>query len=135
MGYLNQIEQNPILKKLRIQGFRLTKAHQTIVHLLSNSEAPLSLSDIQKNLANSNIRVDRTTVYRETLFLKDQKMICEIRLGGGKKGYKACLDDHHHHLICLHCNKVEEIVLRKTLPPPGKGDLTSEKFQSVESFT
>jgi Fur family ferric uptake transcriptional regulator len=112
-----QIEHKEILKKLRTEGFRLTRARQSIIDLLSASNVPLSLADIKKNLAKKDIRADRTTIYREVLFLKGKKMICEIPVGGGRKGYKVCQDVHHHHLICVQCNKVEEMVFKKTLAP------------------
>ena len=113
----NQVEQKEILKRLKIEGFRLTRARKSIVDLLSLRSISLSLTDIKKNLEKSNVRADRTTIYREILFLKKQGVICEIPVGGGRKGYKVCRDTHHHHLICIRCNKVEEMVFKKTLAP------------------
>lgn len=103
------------MKKLRNEGFRLTRARQSIVDLLTTSNAPLSLTDIKKNLEERDVKADRTTIYREVLFLKGKKMLCEIPIGGGKRGYKVCQDNHHHHLICVRCGKVEPVVFRKTL--------------------
>jgi Fur family ferric uptake transcriptional regulator len=113
----NRIEHKEILKKLRTEGFRLTRARQSIIDILSASNVPLSLTNIKKNLEKKDIRADRTTIYREVLFLKGKKMLCEIPMGRGKRGYKVCQDNHHHHLICVHCNKVEEMVFKKTLAP------------------
>lgn len=113
----NRIEHKEILKKLRTEGFRLTRARQSIIDLLSASNVPLSLTDVKKNLVKKGVRADRTTIYREVLFLKGKKMICEIPIGMGKRGYKVCQDEHHHHLICVRCNKVEEMVFKKTLAP------------------
>lgn len=115
MPHSNQIQQNPLLRKLKIQGYRLTKVRQFIVDLLVNSQAPVSLSEIKENLTRNNIRADRTTIYREVIFLKGKKMICEIPVGGSKRGYKVCQDEHHHHLICVRCNKAEPMVFKKTL--------------------
>jgi len=112
----NQVEQKEILKRLKIEGFRLTRARKSIVDLLSLRSISLSLTDIKKNLEKSNVRADRTTIYREILFLKKQGVICEIPVGGGRKGYKVCRDaHHHHHLICIRCHKVEEIVFKRSL--------------------
>mgnify|MGYP001575683582 CR=1 FL=1 len=111
----NRIEHKEIVKRLRTEGFRLTRARQSIIGILSKSDIPLSLTDIKKNLEKKDIKADRTTIYREVLFLKGKKMICEIPVGGGRKGYKVCQDEHHHHLICVRCKKVEPVVFRKTL--------------------
>ncbi len=111
----DQIQKDPLLRKLKIQGCRLTQVRQFIVHLLSNSPIPPSLSEINENLTRNHIRANRTTIYREIIFLKGKRMICEIPMGGGKKGYKICQDEHHHHLICVRCKKVEPMVFRKPL--------------------
>jgi Fur family ferric uptake transcriptional regulator len=111
----NQIERKEILNRLRTEGFRLTRARQSIINILSTGNVPLSLTDVKKNLVKKGVKADRTTIYREVLFLKGKKMLCEILVGGGRKGYKVCRDVHHHHLICVCCNKVEEMVFRKTL--------------------
>jgi Fur family ferric uptake transcriptional regulator len=113
----NQIENEEILKKLRDEGFRLTRARQSIIDILSTGNVPLSLTDVKKNLIKKGVRADRTTIYREILFLKKQEVICEIPVGSGRKGYKICQDAHHHHLICVRCNKVEEMIFKKTLAP------------------
>jgi Fur family ferric uptake transcriptional regulator len=110
-----RIEQKEIVKKLRTEGFRLTRARQSIIDILSTGTVPLSLADIKKNLEKKDVKADRTTIYREVLFLKGKNMLCEIPIGRGKKGYKVCQDKHHHHLICVRCNRVEPVVLRRTL--------------------
>jgi Fur family ferric uptake transcriptional regulator len=113
----NCVEHEGIMKKLRTEGFRLTRARQSIIDILSTSNVPLSLTDIKKNLEKKDVRADRTTVYREVLFLRGKKMICEIPVRRGRKGYKVCQGAHHHHLICVRCNKVDEMVFKKTLVP------------------
>lgn len=111
----NRIEHKEILKRLRAEGFRLTRARQSIIDILSSGAVPLSLTDIKKNLEKKDVRADRTTIYREVLFLKGKNMLCEIPVGMGRRGYKVCQDNHHHHLICIRCNKVEPVVFKKTL--------------------
>ena len=130
----NRIEHKDVLKKLRTDGFRLTRARKSIVDLLSFGSIPLSLTDIKKNLEKRDIWADRTTIYREILFLKKRGAICEIPVGGGRKGYKVCQDAHHHHLICVRVQSVEEYGIQKNLVTrTGDGDLSTKGFQSVGS--
>jgi len=128
----NRIEHKEIVKKLRTEGFRLTRARQSIIDILSTGNVPLSLTDIKKNLEKKDIKADRTTVYREVLFLKKQGVICEIPVGGGRKGYKVCRDAHHHHLICIRCNKVEEIAFKKTLLSKEKEVSQQKNFKVLD---
>jgi Fur family ferric uptake transcriptional regulator len=109
------IEHKAVVEKLRAEGFRLTRARQSIIEALSTGTVPLSLTDIKKSLEKKHIKADRTTVYREVLFLKRKKMLCEIPIGAGKRRYKVCQDNHHHHLICIRCNRVEPVAFKKNL--------------------
>ncbi len=111
----NRVEPKEILKKLRGNGFRITTARKSIIEILSLKHDAVTLTELKKHLETRNVRADRTTIYREILFLKKQGTICEIPIGGGKKGYKICEDGHHHHLICIRCNKVEEVVFKRGL--------------------
>ncbi|MGQ9638641.1 MAG: Fur family transcriptional regulator [Thermodesulfobacteriota bacterium] len=120
MSTKSQVEPKKILKKLRGSGFRITPARKSIIDTLSVKNNTVSLAGLKKHLEERNVRVDRTTIYREILFLKKQGMICEIPMDEGKRGYKICEDGHHHHLICIRCNKVEGIVLKNTLYPQEK---------------
>jgi len=107
--------EQKILRNLKADGYRLTRVRKTLVDSLSKTHTPLSMPDLKMSLSEQGVPCDRTTIYREILFLKKRGVICEIPFGRGRKGYKACQDTHHHHLICVRCNKVEEIVLKKTL--------------------
>lgn len=128
----NEIEDRRILRKLRSGGFRLARARKSIVDLVSFGNVPFPLTGIKKNLEKGNVRADRTTIYRKILFLKKQGVICEIPLRGGKKGYKICEEGHHHHLICIQCNKVEDIVLKNTLDLQGKEIARQRGFKVME---
>ena len=128
----NQIEPKEILKKLRGNGFRITPARKSIIDILSVKHDTFSLTELKKHLETRNVRADRTTIYREILFLKKQGTICEIPIGGGKKGYKICENGHHHHLICIRCNKVEEIVLKNALVPQEKEIARQRGFKVLE---
>lgn len=128
----NRVEPKEILKKLRGNGFRITPARKAIIDILSEKQYTVSLTELKKHLETRNARADRTTIYREILFLKKQGTICEIPIGGGKKGYKICEDGHHHHLICIRCNRVEEIVLKNTLLSQEKEIARQRGFQVLD---
>lgn len=104
------IKSETILYKLKNKGHRLTKVRRALVDVFTQSEAPLSALDLQGYLEENNIKVNKTTIYRELNFLSGQKVIHEIHFGDGKSRYRACPDIHHHHVICVRCSRVEELV-------------------------
>lgn len=103
-------DKDTILHGLRKKGHRLTRVRRALVELLTADSSPLSALDLLGSLEEKGIRVNRTTVYRELGFLRDQRVIHEIQFGDGKMRYRICPDIHHHHVICLGCSRVEEIV-------------------------
>jgi Fe2+ or Zn2+ uptake regulation protein len=128
----NRVDPKEILKKLRGNGFRITPARKSIIDILSVKHDTVSLTELKTHLETRNVRADRTTIYREILFLKKQGTICEIPIGGGKKGYKICENGHHHHLICIQCNKIEEIVLKNALVPQEKEIARQRGFKVLD---
>lgn len=126
------IQSTVIVKKLRQKGFRITPARKTIIDILSEKQYTVSLSELKKHLDARNVRADRTTLYREILFLKKQGKICEIPIGGGKKAYKICKEGHHHHLICLRCHRVEEFILKNLLASQEREIVRRKGFKVLD---
>ncbi|MEK7181709.1 MAG: Fur family transcriptional regulator [Patescibacteria group bacterium] len=93
---------------LRAKKMRLTKTRFAFVTLLSESPTPLSVSDILLILQTKGVVVDKTTVYREIERFIALGILEEVSLGDRKKYYELA-SEHHHHLICLECNRVEDI--------------------------
>jgi Fur family ferric uptake transcriptional regulator len=101
-----------VLRDLKTEGHRLTKVRRALIDILSKTDIPLSKTDLKRSLSKERIQCDRTTIYREILFLEKKKIIRAIPLSDGKNRYKICPDHHHHHIICLRCGKTKDVVLR-----------------------
>jgi Fur family ferric uptake transcriptional regulator len=104
-----------ILKDLKSGGHRLTRVRRALIDVLSKTDIPLSMADLKGSLSKEQIQCDRTTIYREILFLEKKGIIRSILLGDGKKRYKMCPVHHHHHIICLRCGRATDVVLRRGL--------------------
>jgi Fur family ferric uptake transcriptional regulator len=102
------------LRDLKTGGHRLTRVRRALIQVFSKTDIPLSMGDVKKSFSDE-IQCDRTTIYREILFLEKKKIIRAIPFGDGKKRYKMCPDHHHHHIICLRCGKAKDVVLRRGL--------------------
>jgi Fur family transcriptional regulator, ferric uptake regulator len=117
-----------LLQAVKDGGHRLTKARRLILAILWSSRRPLSASEILSRLDRRKIRVDKTTVYREIAFLKGLDMVREIQFGEGQQRYELTPEDHHHHIVCVRCRRVDDIVLEKDL------DGAEEKIARLKSF-
>lgn len=124
-----------VLRKLREMGFRETRARKALIELLLNSNQPLAISEIQDNLKKTyKIGTNKTTVYREISFLIDQQVAREVDFGDKKKRYESAIGDHHHHLVCTNCGKIEDFELKQDLQNEEQR-ITSEKKFKVTSHT
>lgn len=94
---------------IQSRGYKITKVRKAIVKIIFDYKKPLSVPDIQKLLIKRGSRVNKTTVYREIYFLLKHGLITEINLSSNIKYYESAYLNHHHHLICDACGKVEEI--------------------------
>jgi Fur family transcriptional regulator, ferric uptake regulator len=103
-----------IINKLKSSGHRITKVRSLIVELFINGDQPLSVQDILDTLEKLNLRVNKTTIYRELEFLGREKIVKEIDFLEGKKRYELN-SKHHHHIICINCKKVEDVDLKMDL--------------------
>lgn len=77
-----------------------------ITKLLSNYSKPVDAGTLVEKL-----KVNKTTVYRQIEKLVNNGVILEVEFGDGKKRYELRSLDHHHHLICNKCGKLEDIEL------------------------
>jgi len=74
-----------------------------ILSLLEKSEFPLSVPDIL-----SKVSANKTTIYRELSGFLANKLVTEVDFGDGKKRYEL-FRNHHHHIVCKKCGKIEDI--------------------------
>ena len=88
-------------------GYRITTARMSLFRTLLNSEA-LSLREI---FEKANSTIDRVSIYRNIELFEKLHIVRRITIGWK---YKLELSDifiaHHHHLTCLGCSKIIDIV-------------------------
>lgn len=90
----------------------MTPSRQTILEIFGTATQPLTSADVLQSLSKKGQKTDKVTVYRELAFLEEQAIITPVQLNGRAKRYELVDLDHHHHLICLKCDKVEDVDVR-----------------------
>lgn len=104
-----------IQQSLKAKGYRTSKTRTALIKALFEAKTPLSAPSIKQLLAETGISADKTTVYRELTMLKNEGHVRELQLGENIKQYELISADHHHHLVCLDCQKIEDVVLERDL--------------------
>lgn len=127
-----------ILAQLKEKGFRITKTRIAVLQMLCSAQAPLSALQILQQLKQQHIQVNKTTVYRELTFLKEQHIIREIEFGDNHSYVELALGEHHHHVRCIQCKRVEDIDVEDQLHLAQQQIAKKSQFQvmnhSLEFF-
>ena len=90
-------------------GLRLTKTRKAFASLFSRSKIPLSVSDILREFRLMRIAVNKTTVYRELERMQSLGIVESMRLRDRRQYYELASREHHHHLVCVRCERVEDV--------------------------
>lgn len=93
---------------LRDAGLRATRQRTTVLDALRGRVQAVTAQDLHAELRAGGEPVGLTTVYRTLSSLAEAGLL-DAFLRDGEQAFRLCSDDHHHHLICEACNRVEEI--------------------------
>jgi Fe2+ or Zn2+ uptake regulation protein len=120
---------NTIYKTIQSKGKRLTRIRKAIIETLFESGCLLSSSDIIFRLKKRKIQPDRSTMYRELIFLTQDNIITKNIIA--HKDYFELPKDHHHHLVCVGCNSVQKVVIGNHLKKQEKKIEKENQFQII----
>jgi Fur family ferric uptake transcriptional regulator len=108
----NRIER--IKKQLHSSSYKLTPQREATVRvLLENEEDHLSAEDVYLLVKEKSPEIGLATVYRTLELLTELKVVDKINFGDGVSRYdlrKEGAAHFHHHLVCMECGTVNEIV-------------------------
>jgi Fur family ferric uptake transcriptional regulator len=94
---------------LLAKGHRNGGARRLVIDLLGEQNCCLSAQDLFDRLRDSGRPVGIASVYRVLELLTSEGLVQRIELGSGIARYEPVHGggDHHHHLVCDSCGKVE----------------------------
>lgn len=103
-----------IKQQLHAHNYKLTPQREATVRvLLENEEDHLSAEDVYLLLKERSPEIGLATVYRTLELLNELKIIHKINFGDGVARYDLNAEGaerFHHHLVCIHCGSVDEIM-------------------------
>jgi Fur family ferric uptake transcriptional regulator len=99
-----------LAKRLRSRGYRLTPQRKAVFEVLAGSEGrPLSPEDVFVLAREEHPGLGLTTVYRTLELFQDLEIALPVHLHGDSRYYEINTGKHHHHMVCISCNRVEVI--------------------------
>lgn len=98
--------------ELNDRGWRLTPQRETILQVFQNlpKGQHLSAEDLYERLQQEGENISLSTIYRTLKLMSRMGILRELELAEGHKHYELNQPSpyHHHHLICVRCNKTIE---------------------------
>jgi Fur family transcriptional regulator, ferric uptake regulator len=98
--------------ELNDRGWRLTPQRETILQVFQNLPEGnhLSAEDLYHYLDKQGENISLSTIYRTLKLMARMGILRELELAEGHKHYEINqpAPHHHHHLICVRCNKTIE---------------------------
>ena len=97
------------LAALLEKGLRQGGARRAVVELLGEQNCCLTAQEILDQLRATDRKVGIASVYRVLDLLVTEGFVQKIELGSGTYRYEPIQagGEHHHHLVCDACGKVE----------------------------
>jgi Fur family ferric uptake transcriptional regulator len=91
------------------QGRRLTRQRVIVARALASAKRALSAQELYERIQASHPTLGRATVYRALEAQVQDGMASRFERGGHVSAYIACDAEHHHHLVCTKCQRVEDL--------------------------
>ena len=95
--------------RLRDAGERVTRQRLIVSDALTAMRRQVTAQELYERLRRSEPRIGRATVFRTLEALVTAGVARRLEQDGHVYGYVACRPEHHHHLACDRCGRVEEI--------------------------
>jgi len=97
--------------ELRAAGLKSTLPRRKILEVMeSRGERHMSAEDIYRSLLESDEDVGLATVYRVLTQFEAAGLVSKHHFEGDHSVYELNQGEHHDHILCVKCGKVEEFV-------------------------
>jgi len=96
-------------QELKKAGLKVTSPRVKILAIIENSENHhLSAEDVYKELLDNKQEIGIATVYRVLTQFEEAGLLVKHNFEDGRSVFEMASEDHHDHMICQKCGKVEE---------------------------
>lgn len=97
----------------RRRGVRWTNQRQVIVETFLTGNEHVTVDELHRKVRALDGSISAATVYRSINMLVEIGVAVKRHFGDGSATFESNLSKQHHdHLVCLSCNKIEEFELQ-----------------------
>lgn len=97
-----------LIKYMEAKGKRNTRQRDLIVEAFFVQGGHITLQDLTRLVQERDSGIGFATVYRTMKLLTEAEVAHEQRFGEGQARYELADLEHHDHLICEQCGRIDE---------------------------
>ena len=98
-------------QQLKEAGLKITVPRVKVLQILEqSSEHHLSAEGVYKALLEQDVDVGLATVYRVLTQFEAAGLVIRHHFEGDHSVFELSQGEHHDHLVCIKCGKVEEFI-------------------------
>lgn len=98
-----------LAKRITARGRRLTDQRLLVAEALAGGREAVSAQELHERLRPRHPRLGLATVYRALEAQVESGMARRLERPGHVSTYVACAPEHHHHLVCVRCQRVDDL--------------------------
>jgi Fur family ferric uptake transcriptional regulator len=98
-----------LASRITARGRRLTRQRVVVAEALARTGAAVSAQELHEQLRRRHPRLGLATVYRALEAQVESGMAQRLERPGHVYAYVACTPEHHHHLVCTVCQRVQDV--------------------------
>ncbi|MCK9859657.1 Fur family transcriptional regulator [Paenibacillus sp. ATY16] len=114
-------------------GWRVTEQRKRLAQIFVDHDGYLSPKDVYDQLSQYYPNVSFDTVYRNLRMLSEMGVLEHFYfIDGGLKFRESCNTHHHHHLICVNCEKTlafDDCPMDLGVKLPGSFKILRHRFE------
>ncbi len=96
---------------IRKAGLKVTLPRMKILEILDNSpQRHMTAEEVYKELLARDEEIGLATVYRVLTQFESAGLVVRHHFEGGQAVFELDRGEHHDHIVCLDCGRVEEFI-------------------------
>jgi len=99
----------PLLDRLQERGCRMTAQRRIIAEVFAGNHVHFTADDVLQRARIALPEVSRATVYNALNDFTALGELLEVTHADGKKRYDPNVEQRHHHLVCVDCDRMLDV--------------------------
>ncbi len=109
MAVKGESARSAMAGRIRAPGRRLTMQRMVVAEALADAGQTVSAQQLHERLHARHPMLGLATVYRALEAQVEAGMARRLERPGHVYAYVSCAPEHHHHLVCTSCERVEDM--------------------------